>query len=224
MVLSINVNPAGTELILSGVWFGKEDHCDCGTGCAECWGTIRCGCPDCYQPQTRTLKIRKAKSKKLKLDTPEKLPDNDTNLLFETATITHAVSEAKEKVKIVVVNVEVGDVVLRRSHKSVDYKRHTVSFVETSRLNRNRLSMPELPKFEPKRTERKSKERIREPFIEKKVGPPKQTRYFCKTCNVNVCNVCVSSTCGAHNVQFLGSGYFHCQSPHHKIQHEHNPL
>lgn len=213
--------------IFSGIWFGKEDHCQCGNvmGCAECYGTLRCGCSDCIQPSTKTYKLNKAKTKVLKFHTADTF-QNDIDSLFETAQVSHAESLAVSRVKINTVVVEVEDVVLRRSHKSVDFKRRPMSIMETPRSNHrlHRMSLPEMPKFEIKPSEPKRKEKVREQISARDVAPPKQTRYFCKTCNVNVCNVCFTSTCGAHNVQFLGSSYFHCQSPFHKIQHEHHPL
>ena len=210
--------------IFSGIWYGKEEHCDCGTGCAECYGKINCGCPDCYSPSTRTVKLNKATKKILKFDSAPTFPSLNTTLLYETAVVNHEESKAREKAVVVEVVVEVGDVVLRRSHKSVDYKRRPMSLAETqSNFRRHRLSMPDVPKFELKQRDPQPKSRVREEYKTRDVDPPKQTRYFCKTCNVNVCNVCVSSSCGAHNVQFLGSGYFHCQSSKHKIQHEFAP-
>merc|ERR1712013_303131 len=44
-------------------------------------------------------------------------------------------------------------------------------------------------------------------------------KYFCKKCNLDICNACFSTVCSSHMVQWIGSAFFHCQSPHHKIVH-----
>ena len=36
-------------------------HCPCGTGCADCYGKLHCGCPDCYVPPQRKRKKVKVK-------------------------------------------------------------------------------------------------------------------------------------------------------------------
>jgi len=221
----VELDPTGTHFILSGILpADKTEHCQCGNemGCPDCYGKLNCGCADCVKPLTRKVMIKKAKSLVLKTD---KAPIFETDsVISETAIVSHVVSDCKENVKINSVVTEVCDVVLRRSHKSVDYKRRPMSFVETPKYNvKHRMSMPEMPKFELKKSEPKARERRRESYDEKNVGPPKQTRYFCKTCNASVCNACFTARCGAHNVQFLGSAYFHCQSPFHKIQHDHVP-
>ena len=199
----------------------KIEHCQCGNemGCPDCYGKLNCGCADCVKPLTRKVMIRKAKSKVLKTD---KAPTFESDqVITETALISHVVSDCEEKVKVVAVVIEVGDVVLRRPHTSVDYKRRPVSSVETPKYNRaHRISMPEMPRFEMTKRDTRVRDRRREPGEEKRVGPPKQTRYYCKTCGANVCNACFTTRCGTHNVQFLGSAYFHCQSSFHKIQHD----
>ena len=211
--------------LLSGIVpADKTEHCQCGRemGCPDCYGKLNCGCADCVKPLARKVMIKKAKSLVLKTD---RAPIFETEkVITETAVISHVVSDCREKVKINSIVIEVGDVVLRRSHKSVEYKRRPVSFAETAIHNRShRMSMPEMKKIELKKSEPNNRERRRESCDERIVGPPKQTRYFCKTCNASVCNACFTAKCGAHNVQFLGSAYFHCQSHFHKIQHDHVP-
>ena len=34
------------------------------------------------------------------------------------------------------------------------------------------------------------KRKEREPLEARRVGPPKQVKYYCKNCNVDVCNAC----------------------------------
>ena len=211
-----------TELILKGHW-GHTDHCQCGlpSGCPDCYGKINCGCQDCYQPQTRTFKIRKAKSLALRFDKTKQLEPFSPE--FACAEISHEVSAAVARVGEHQVCVEEG--VVRRSHQreTLGYNRRPLTFMETLQTNRfHRLSVPELPS-RPQPGQAKSRERRREELEERSVGPPRQTRYFCKTCNADVCNACFSSRCGTHNVQFLGAAYFHCKSPFHRIQHDSKP-
>ena len=207
---------SGTELVLRGHWTTTH-HCQLcnGTGCSECYGKINCACSDCYKPETRTFKIQKAKILHLKLDKPKVLDPFDPEP--DSAVISHEVSRATLRAGVEEVRVEEG--VVRRGHSSLQTKRRPVTFMETLHLNRqHRLSVPDLQVRSPPERPR-PRDRRREEFQERAVGPPKQTRYFCKTCNTDVCNACFSSVCGSHNVQFLGSAYFHCKSPFHKIQH-----
>ena len=46
-------------------------------------------------------------------------------------------------------------------------------------------------------------------------APLKQTKFFCQICNMNICSLCFLSTCSVHNVIFLGSNRFVCQSAMH---------
>ena len=121
------------------------------------------------------------------------------------------------------VNVEEGEVVLRRTNHMMGHNnRRPMSYMQTLHVNRfHRLSVPEQDIQARQKSKRSDK--LREEFQERAVGPPKQTRYFCKTCKADICNACFSSVCSAHNVQFLGAGYFHCKSPFHKIQHASKP-
>ena len=169
------------------------------------------------------VKLNKAKMMILRFDKADITPGSV--LEFETALLSHHDDDnCSERAKISSVTVET-NVQHRRPRLSDNFaSRRPVSVLETSRNQRNhRMSMPDMEKFELK-TEKKPRERIRDSFKERAVGPPKQARYYCKTCKADVCNACFSSTCSAHNVQFLGSAYFHCASPYHKIQHDHNPM
>ena len=46
-------------------------------------------------------------------------------------------------------------------------------------------------------------------------NPVKQTQYFCRKCSLDLCNSCFLFTCSSHNVLFLGSSHFVCQSVKH---------
>ena len=209
-------------LILRGHW-GTTDHCQCGLpqGCPECYGTMRCGCSDCYQPETRTFKIKKAKILALRFDKTKNL---DSQVPENTeAKISHEESGAKFRAHVNQVKVEEGDVVLRRTQYMVHSQKRPMSYMETIQANRfHRLSVPNM-KTRQQFEKSNKRDKIRDEFQEKPVGPPKQTRYFCKTCKVDICNACFSSVCNVHNVQFLGAAYFHCKSPFHKIQHTSKP-
>ena len=199
---------SGKELILKGHW-GTTEHCQCGlpNGCPDCYGKINCGCSDCYQPETRTFKIKKARTLALRFDKTQHLDPFDPE--YVTADISHETSRATLRARAEEVQVEAS--VVRRHHAGLDYKRRPMSVMETLRVNRQqRLSVPDFQARPVPDTQRR-RERRREEFQERPVGPPKQTRYFCKTCNTDVCNACVSTSCSSHIVQFLGSGYFHCK-------------
>merc|ERR1711915_201380 len=43
----------------------------------------------------------------------------------------------------------------------------------------------------------------------------KNSKYFCRSCNIDICNDCFTSGCSAHDVQWLGSSSFSCLSPQH---------
>ena len=139
------------------------------------------------------------------------------------AEISHERSGATSRAVVSQVSVEEGDLERRRTNYRADDKRRPMSYMETLHVNRfHRLSVPDLQSRQ-QSGQLKRRERVREEFQERAVGPPKQTRYFCKNCNADICNACFSSVCSAHNVQFLGAGYFHCKSPFHKIQHASKP-
>ena len=38
--------------------------------------------------------------------------------------------------------------------------------------------------------EKEKTSRTREPLDPRKVAPPKQVKYFCKKCNLDICNAC----------------------------------
>ena len=44
----------------------------------------------------------------------------------------------------------------------------------------------------------------------------KNTKYFCKRCDIYICNGCFSSDCMNHDVQWIGNATFACESIYHK--------
>ena len=68
---------------------------------------------------------------------------------------------------------------------------------------RNRWSMPVIPTpikvtlshvtMTVNQEKEPPKKKEREPLEARRVGPPKQVKYFCKNCNVDVCNACFRS-------------------------------
>jgi len=169
-------------------------HCPCGTGCPECYGKLNCGCPDCYVPE---LKRGKKKSVTLSMVDMAHMPAI-LELEYSFCTVSQVMEEKATATKV--------SVRTQEGRKSVVLK------------TRNRWSMPVIPT--PIKEKEPPKKKDREPLEARRVGPPKQVKYFCKNCNVDVCNACFSSVCSGHQVQWIGSAFFHCASPYHKIVHE----
>ena len=44
----------------------------------------------------------------------------------------------------------------------------------------------------------------------------KNTKYFCKRCDIYICNACFTSDCLDHDVQWIGNATFACESIYHK--------
>ena len=44
----------------------------------------------------------------------------------------------------------------------------------------------------------------------------KNTKYFCRKCDIYICNGCFSSDCMNHDVQWIGNATFVCESFYHK--------
>ena len=44
----------------------------------------------------------------------------------------------------------------------------------------------------------------------------KNSKFYCKTCNENICNNCFTTECMDHVVQWLGNATFTCDSASHK--------
>jgi len=41
----------------------------------------------------------------------------------------------------------------------------------------------------------------------------KNSKYFCKHCTADICNVCFKLNCISHDVQYMGVKWFRCRSP-----------
>ena len=44
----------------------------------------------------------------------------------------------------------------------------------------------------------------------------KNTKYFCKKCDIYICNGCFTTECMNHDVQWIGNATFMCESYYHK--------
>jgi len=202
---------------------GKIEHCPCGTGCADCYGKVNCGCPDCYTPEKKPrkkkkLKIRKAEVIEISFDSVFPIGQ----LLYETSMLSHHVGKERAKVNRVLVKTDQEvDVVKRNSTSNYHFKRRPISCIETPQATRisHRMSLPDMD-FNLKLGKPRKREKLRDSFIVAEVGLPKQTKYYCKKCNKDICTECFKTVCSAHNVQFIGTAKFHCESPYHKINHD----
>ena len=45
----------------------------------------------------------------------------------------------------------------------------------------------------------------------------KSPKYFCRSCEVDICKKCLQSWCNAHDVQWIGNHTFNCKSPNHRF-------
>ena len=45
----------------------------------------------------------------------------------------------------------------------------------------------------------------------------KSPKYFCRSCEVDICKKCLQSWCNAHSVQWIGNHTFNCASPNHRF-------
>jgi len=178
----------------------KVVHCDCGTGCPECYGKLNCGCPDCYVPE---YKRGKKKRVTLELESVDIIPQLEYSACTAVARVEGEGALVAKVTKAVV-----------RTQEEPVQRRPGSAALKT----RNRWSMPAIP-VTVKEKEKEKTSRTREPLDPRKVAPPKQVKYFCKKCNLDICNACFSTVCSSHMVQWIGSAFFHCQSPHHKIVH-----
>lgn len=171
---------------------------------------------DCYVPE---LKMGKRKRVSLDLMDMTKLP-KILELEYSVCTISHVEDRTEVVTKTLVRTQE--DVVRRRSCNDAMVQKRPDSCLLTyqHRMSRKRWSMPAMDVMI-KEKEKPVKQRTRELFEAKDVGPPKQVKYFCKKCKVDVCNECFRTVCSSHTVQWMGQACFHCASPYHKIVHEH---
>jgi len=197
-------------------------HCDCGTGCVECYGKVNCGCPECYVPIKKPRKKRKLKIKTAEEDElifNDVLPTSIIHVQYENCLLSHH-QVANQRAQVVQVYVQTNDDVdVIRRNTNIPFRRRPVSCIEKSSVRtKHRISLPDMD-FNVKTGNPKPRTRLRDSFVEKEVGPPKQTKYFCKKCQKDICTECFKSVCNSHNVQFIGSTRFFCESPFHKIDH-----
>jgi len=191
------------------------EHCQCRTGCSECYGKLNCGCPDCYVPQLNMGKRKKVSLELMEMRSLPGIPE----LHYNTVTISH-VTEHWGKVTKTTVKAE-EDPVRRRSCADGDVSRRPDSCMLNyhHQISRKRWSMPVMETVI-KEKEKPRRNRTREIFEARDVAPPKQVKYFCKNCDLDVCNQCFRTVCSSHLVQWIGSACFHCASPFHKIVHQ----
>jgi len=189
-------------------------HCLCGTGCPDCYGTLRCGCPDCVPPDCscRHCRARRGPGKlcratrhQVRWERLGKLPP----LEYQVAVLVRPSFGTEEQC-----SVEEKPSVL--SCSEVKRRPQSCLFPHSHRLASQRTWSGEwdrpAPRVRPPRS----------PAPLRRTEPAKQTKYFCRQCRVDVCNVCLTRTaCAGHNVQFLGQATFACQSAAHVIDHEH---
>ena len=45
----------------------------------------------------------------------------------------------------------------------------------------------------------------------------KSPKYYCRSCEVDICKKCLQSWCNAHSVQWIGNHTFNCASPNHRF-------
>jgi len=183
------------------------EHCPCGTGCADCYGKINCGCPDCYTPPVE-LSFAKKKIKELSEEfcfelILQPLISRTAVKVIETDKETAIVSTVQTQLDM--------PSVLRRPKK----ERPISCFDHSSNdYIRSRLSLPVMPDFSLQKEKRRERRKVSE-YTEKKIKPAKQTRYYCTTCACDVCNGCFTQSCAGHKVQWIGQSSFICQSVHH---------
>jgi len=192
-------------------------HCPCGTGCSECYGKLNCGCPDCYVPE-----IRKGKKKFVLVEVENwKELERIQGLDYNYCTVSHVREEREVATKT---EVQTQEYVFRRQRVSDPVApRRPISCVlaDQVRRSRNRLSLPNMDVLIKEKEKPPVSKTPREPLSARNVGPPRQTKYYCKNCAKDICNVCFSTVCSPHTVQWIGTANFHCASPFHKIVHEH---
>ena len=45
----------------------------------------------------------------------------------------------------------------------------------------------------------------------------KSPKYYCRSCEVDICKKCLQSWCNSHSVQWIGNHTFNCASPNHRF-------
>jgi len=182
-------------------------HCDCGTGCADCYGKINCGCPDCCQPTKVNLRVRKPKRVRSAAFQVEELADQ-LNLQLLGKLVFSTISVHKTEffsAAVSVISTFVG-------HQKV-VKR--TGLTTNSRTMRNRLSLPAYLNYKPSAGKEAPRKRSEMEFMETNIRSAKQTKYYCKKCEADICNLCFTKYCSGHAVQWIGQSTFICQSRNH---------
>jgi len=187
-------------------------HCPCGTGCSECYGKVNCGCPDCFEPEKKPRKKRKLQRRRAEISEPNQLE----SICFMDAIEyqTCQVVEHKDMVleMVVVIRQKIGHLERRRPQSCIE--------LQFSRPRR-RSDFLTWESQSPEVKQKPARPRSGGLFLEKEVGPPRQTKFFCRTCKRDICNACfTSSVCAKHSVQWIGSAKFHCSSPYHQVPEE----
>ena len=135
-----------------------------------------------YCVVVRTVRLNKARSKVLRLDQAPPVPASEA-VTPETVTVGHYASAATHTASATAAVVLEAEVTFRRPPR--DSRRPVSGAVEvrSAAPRHHRLSMPvpALPRTEA-RQPRAPARRSRDLGEARAVGPPKQTRYYCKTC------------------------------------------
>ena len=138
-------------------------------------------CSD-YCVVDRTVRLNKARSKVLRLDqAPPVLPSEAPTP--ETVTVGHYISAATHTASATAAVVLEAEVTFRRPPRDTRRPVSGAGEVRSAAPRHHRLSMPApaLPRTEA-RQPRAAARRSRDLGEARAVGPPKQTRYYCKTC------------------------------------------
>jgi len=188
----------------------STEHCDCGTGCADCFGKINCGCPDCYTPP-EPLKVWLHFGEK----NFEKIEDVHRTEPLEPFPPVRRPIHSHHADELGTANILekliCDDLVLK------DINNNITITIQPDNLNNNRYSgIWDSMSYKVKRNSYIQEEKPKKEFKVRSVRPAKQTRYYCKKCCQDICNLCFSKSCSGHPVQFLGQSKFACESPYHE--------
>jgi len=173
----------------------NPDHCPCRTGCVDCYGKIHCGCPDCYTPpEPIKIRLHFGELEFERLGDIHKCEPLDPIPVHRRPVHSHHKDELGTA-KIKEENIFDADKIVEDER----YRKIISLAPVFTTIKRNEVE--EKPKKE---------------FTVRNVRPAKQTRYYCKKCTIDVCNLCFTKTCTGHAVQFLGQSKFVCESPYHQ--------
>lgn len=178
----------------------NPDHCPCRTGCVDCYGKVHCGCPDCYTPpEPIKIRLQFGELEFERIGDIHKCEPLDPIPIHRRPVHSHHKDEletAKIKEENIFDDLTLNDKIIEED----DRYRKIISIAPVfTKVKRNEII--EKPKKE---------------FTVRNVRPAKQTRYYCKKCTIDVCNLCFTKSCTGHAVQFLGQSKFICESPYHQ--------